>query len=440
VTTWSCIDPGCGESATFGDMAEDVRALVTELARQARAAARVLARADTARKNAVLRRVAEELTGAAVQPILEANGRDLAAAEEAGLSSAMVDRLRLDAKRLRGVADGVLQVAALPDPVGEVLRLRRLPSGLRVGQMRVPLGVIGIIYESRPNVTVDAAALCIKSGNAVLLRGGKEAFHSNRACAQVFTQALEAEGLPPGAATLIPTTDREASLVMIGLEELVDLVIPRGGESLIRFVVQNARVPVIKHYKGVCHVYVDADADLDRAVDIAINAKTQRPGVCNAMETLLVDRAVAGAFLPRVAQELVARGVEIRGDAATCALVPGAAAASEGDWGAEFLDLILAVRVVDGIDGALEHVARFGSNHTEAIVTGSYAKAQRWLAEVDASCVLVNASTRFNDGFELGLGAEMGISTSKMHAYGPMGLAELCALKWIAYGDGQVRS
>jgi glutamate-5-semialdehyde dehydrogenase len=440
VTTWSCIDPGCGESATFGDMAEDVRALVTELARQARAAARVLARADTARKNAVLRRLAEELTGAAVQPILEANGRDLAAAEEAGLSSAMVDRLRLDAKRLRGVADGVLQVAALPDPVGEVLRLRRLPSGLRVGQMRVPLGVIGIIYESRPNVTVDAAALCIKSGNAVLLRGGKEAFHSNRAFAQVFTQALEAEGLPPGAATLIPTTDREASLVMIGLEELVDLVIPRGGESLIRFVVQNARVPVIKHYKGVCHVYVDADADLDRAVDIAINAKTQRPGVCNAMETLLVDRAVAGAFLPRVAQELVARGVEIRGDAATCALVPGAAAASEGDWGAEFLDLILAVRVVDGIDGALEHVARFGSNHTEAIVTGSYAKAQRWLAEVDASCVLVNASTRFNDGFELGLGAEMGISTSKMHAYGPMGLAELCALKWIAYGDGQVRS
>jgi glutamate-5-semialdehyde dehydrogenase len=417
-----------------------VQQLVTDLAVEAKEAARVLARTDTARKNAVLHRVSEALRGPAVAQVLEANAEDLAAAEANGLAGAMVDRLRLDERRLHGVASGVEQVAALPDPVGEVVRFRRLPNGLQVGQMRVPLGLIGIIYESRPNVTVDAAALCIKSGNAVLLRGGKEAIHSNRALAAVFTRALEDEHLPPAAASLVPTTDREASLVMIGLEDLLDLVIPRGGEALIRFVAQNARVPVVKHYKGVCHVYVDADADLDRAVAIAVNAKTQRPGVCNAMEALLVDRSVAEAFLPRVAAELMRSGVQIRGDEATCALVSEATMATDTDWGAEFLDLILAVRVVDGIDGALEHVARFGSNHTEAIVTESYGKAQRWLAEVDASCVLVNASTRFNDGFELGLGAEMGISTSKMHAYGPMGLSELCALKWIGYGDGQIRS
>jgi glutamate-5-semialdehyde dehydrogenase len=418
----------------------DVRALVTELAVQAKAASRVLARTDTARKNAVLRRVSEALRGPAQASILEANRKDLEAAEANGLAAAMVDRLRLDEARLAGVATGVDQVRALPDPVGEVLHLRRLSNGLQVGQMRIPLGLIGIIYESRPNVTVDAAALCIKSGNAVILRGGKEAIHSNRAFADVFAAALEAEGLPAAAASLVPTTDREASLVLIGLDEHLDLVIPRGGEALIRFVAENARVPVVKHYKGVCHVYVDGEADLDRAVSIAVNAKTQRPGVCNAMEALLVDRAVADAFLPRVAAELSERGVELRGDAHTCERVPGAKPATDDDWGAEFLDLIVAVRVVDGIEGALAHVARYGSNHTEAIVTESYSRAQRWLAEVDASCVLVNASTRFNDGFELGLGAEMGISTSKMHAYGPMGLSELCALKWIAYGEGQIRS
>ncbi|MFW5875381.1 MAG: glutamate-5-semialdehyde dehydrogenase [Myxococcota bacterium] len=421
-------------------MSQDVRGLVTDLARRAKDAARLVGRAGTSQKNAVLRRAAAELRGAARGRLLDANQKDLAAAEHSGLTKAMVDRLRLDEKRLDGVADGIDQIAALPDPVGEVERLRRLPSGLQVGQMRVPLGLVGIIYESRPNVTADAAALCIKSGNGVLLRGGKEAFHSNTAFADVFARALEEEGLPPAAVSLIPTTDREASLVMIGLEGVLDLVIPRGGEALIRFVAENARVPVVKHYKGVCHVYVDGDADLDEAVSVAVNAKAQRPGVCNAMETLLVDRACADAFLPRVGEALRDAGVELRGDESVRRLLPFAEAASDEDWDAEFLDLILAVKVVEGLDGALAHVERHGSNHTEAIVTESYGKARRWLREVDASCVLVNASTRFNDGYELGLGAEMGISTSKMHVYGPMGLAELCTLKWIAYGDGQVRT
>lgn len=412
--------------------------MVTDLARRAKDAARVLARTGTERKNAVLLRAAEELTGPALGRILEANQKDLAAAEDNGLTSAMLDRLRLDEKRLAGVGESLRQVASLPDPVGEVVRLRRLPSGLEVGQMRVPIGLVGIIYESRPNVTVDAAALCVKSGNAVLLRGGKEAFHSNTALAEVFTWALEKEGLPGAAATLIPTTDREASLVMVGLEGLVDLIIPRGGEGLIRFVAENARVPVLKHDKGVCHVYVDGEADLDKAESIAVNAKVQKPSVCNAAEGLLIDRAVAEALLPRLGKALEAAGVEIRGDGETCALVPSAKAATDEDWGAEFLDLVVAVRVVDGIDGALDYVARYGSNHTEAIVTESYGKARRWINEVDASLVLVNASTRFNDGFRLGLGAEMGISTSKLHAYGPMGLAELCTLKWIGYGDGQI--
>ncbi|MFW6050916.1 MAG: glutamate-5-semialdehyde dehydrogenase [Myxococcota bacterium] len=421
-------------------MSQDVRTLVTDLARRAKGGARVVGRADTGRKNAVLRRAAAELRGQARGRVLDANQKDLAAAEENGLTRAMVDRLRLDEARLDGVAAGIEQVVALPDPVGEVVRMRRLPSGLQVGQMRVPLGLVGIIYESRPNVTADAAALCIKSGNGVLLRGGKEAFHSNTALADVFARALAEEGLPSEAVSLVPTTDREAALVMIGLEDVLDLVIPRGGEALIRFVAENARVPVVKHYKGVCHVFVSGRADLDKAVAIAVNAKAQRPGVCNAMETLLVDRACAAEFLPRVAAELRDAGVELRGDEAVVAAVPWAKEANEEDWGAEFLDLVLAVRVVDGLEGALAHVERYGSNHTESIVTESYGEAQRWLNEVDASCVLVNASTRFNDGFELGLGAEMGISTSKMHAYGPMGLAELCALKWIAYGDGQIRT
>ncbi len=328
----------------------------------------------------------------------------------------------------------------LPDKVGQIVESHRLPNGLSVGRMRVPLGLVGIIYESRPNVTVDAAALCFKAGNACLLRGGKEAFGSNRALATIFEKALVAEGFDPATVTLLPTVEREATLVMIGLHGVLDLVIPRGGEGLIRFVAEHARVPVIQHYEGVCHVYVDGDADLEKAEAIAVNAKVQRPGVCNAMETLLVDEACAERALPRLARALTERGVELRGDARTRALVPEAKEATEADWDEEYLDLICAVKVVDGIEGALAHVARHGSLHTEAIVTESYTKAERWLREVDASLVLVNASTRFNDGGQLGLGAEVGISTTKLHAYGPMGLAELCTLKWIARGEGQIRS
>jgi glutamate-5-semialdehyde dehydrogenase len=417
----------------------DLKSRVEALARRAKAASRALAAAPTERKNAVLTRVAA-LLRADADAVLDANGADVAAAREAGLSSAMVDRLRLDRDRLEGVARAVEEVVRLPDPVGQIVESHRLPNGLSVGRMRVPLGLVGIIYESRPNVTVDAAALCFKAGNACLLRGGKEAFGSNRALATIFEKALVAEGFDPATVTLLPTVEREATLVMIGLHGVLDLVIPRGGEGLIRFVAEHARVPVIQHYEGVCHVYVDGDADLEKAEAIAVNAKVQRPGVCNAMETLLVDEACAERALPRLARALTERGVELRGDARTRALVPEAKEATEADWDEEYLDLICAVKVVDGIEGALAHVARHGSLHTEAIVTESYTKAERWLREVDASLVLVNASTRFNDGGQLGLGAEVGISTTKLHAYGPMGLAELCTLKWIARGEGQIRS
>jgi glutamate-5-semialdehyde dehydrogenase len=356
-----------------------------------------------------------------------------------GLSKAMLDRLELDRKRLDGVADGVKQVASLPDPVGSVVEERVLDNGLRVSKMRAPLGLIGIIYESRPNVTADAASLCLKSGNAVLLRGGKEAFHSNSAIAEIFTTALREEGLPPESVTLLPTTDRQATLVMIGLDGIVDMVIPRGGEGLIRFVAEHARVPVIQHYKGVCHVFVDRTADPDMALKIALNAKVQRPGVCNAMETLLVDESIASSFLPKLGEAMRRESVEIRADERAASYLDGAKRASDRDWDTEYLDLILNVGVVDGIDAAIDHVARHGSNHTEAIITEDEANAARWVREVDASLVLVNASTRFNDGFALGLGAEIGISTTKLHAYGPMGLAELCTLKWVGQGEGQVR-
>ncbi|GAB5541603.1 MAG: glutamate-5-semialdehyde dehydrogenase [Sandaracinaceae bacterium] len=421
-------------------MTEELRTQVETLARRAKAAAKKLAAAPTARKDAVLRRVAAALRAPASEAVLEANVADVQAGEASGLSAALLDRLKLDRARLDGVAAAVDDVVRLPDPVGEITQSRRLPNGLEVARMRAPLGLIGIIYESRPNVTVDAAALCFKAGNACLLRGGKEAFRTNQALASIFAQALEAEGFDPATVSLLPTLEREATLVMIGLDDVLDLVIPRGGEGLIRFVAENARVPVIRHYKGVCHVYVDADADLEKAAAIALNAKTHRPGVCNAMETLLVDAAVADPFLPRIGEAMKDAGVELRGDARTCALVPHAKPATDADWDEEYLDLILAVRVVDGIDAAMEHVAAHGSLHTEAIVTESYGKAQRWLREVDASLVLVNASTRFNDGGQLGLGAEVGISTTKLHAYGPMGLAELCTLKWVARGDGQIRA
>ena len=419
----------------MSELAQEVEAV----ARRAKRAALALAVAPSDRKDAVLRAVADALRGPAMADVLEANRGDVADGERVGLSSAMLDRLRLDEGRLRKVADAVDEVARLEDPVGQTLAHRTLDNGLEVARMRVPLGLIGIVYESRPNVTVDAAALCFKAGNAVLLRGGKEAARSNRALASVFAQALEAGGFDPATVSLLPSLDREATRVMIGLDGIVDLVIPRGGEGLIRFVAEHARVPVIRHYKGVCHVYVDGDADLDKALAIALNAKTQRPGVCNAMETLLVDRACAAEFLPRIGAAFEDAGVEIRADAAARGFMPGAREAQPDDWDAEYLELICTVGVVDGIDAAIAHVAAHGTKHTEAIVTSNDDKARRWLRDVDASLVAVNASTRFNDGGELGLGAEVGISTTKLHAYGPMGLAELCTLKWVARGDGQVR-
>jgi len=420
-------------------MSDELTTLVTDLAVRAKKASRALAIASTDEKNAVLRRAADALRGEPGERVLEANAKDMVAAEEMGISKAMLDRLRLDRKRLDGVAEGVDQVASLPDPVGTLVEERVLDNGLRIAKMRAPLGLIGIIYESRPNVTADAASLCLKSGNAVLLRGGKEAFHSNQAIAKIFVDALRQQGLPSEAVTLLPTTDREATLVMIGLDGILDMVIPRGGEGLIRFVAEHARVPVIQHYKGVCHVFVDSTADQKMALDIALNAKVQRPGVCNAMETLLVDEAVAATFLPKLGQAMKRKGVEIHADERAAGYLNGVKRASAEDWDTEYLDLVLNVGVVDGIDAAIEHVAKHGSNHTEAIITEDHEHADRWLREVDASLVLVNASTRFNDGFALGLGAEIGISTTKLHAYGPMGLAELCTLKWVGQGEGQVR-
>lgn len=414
----------------------DLATAIAEMARKAKEASRSLARVDTATKNRVLAHIATGLTAHA-REILEANAADVADGKAKGLSSAMLDRLTLDEKRLAGIADAVRQVERLPDPVGEVTGMWRRPNGLLVGRVRIPLGVIAIVYEARPNVTIDAAVLCLKSGNACILRGGSEAQRSNLALARVVQEALAREGLPAEAAQAVPIPDRQAVLELLKLEAYVDLAIPRGGEGLIRFVAENARVPVIKHYKGVCHLYVDASADLDMAVEIAVNGKVQRPGVCNALETLLVHREVAQHFLPRLAQAMPQ--VELRGDADVCRILPQAKPATEDDWYAEYLDLILAVRIVDSLDEALNHIARYGSQHTEAIVTRDYANSQRFLREVDSSCVLVNASTRFNDGGELGLGAEIGISTTKMHAFGPMGLAELTAQKFIVYGSGQVR-
>ncbi len=415
---------------------QQVRALAT----RAKAASRVIASASSATKNAVLRRVAEALRGPAGDRVLAANEQDLIVAQDMNLSAPMLERLRLDRQRMDAIAHDVEAVMRLPDPVGAIESLREMESGVRAGRMTVPLGVIAMIYESRPNVTADAAALCLKSGNACVLRGGKEAFHSATAIAEIFCEALEAEGLPRDVVALIPTTQREATLVLLSLDGLIDLAIPRGGESLIRFVVENARVPVIKHYKGVCHIYVDASADLSKAERIVINAKTQRPGVCNAAETLLVDRACAAQALPLLARALSAKGVELRGCDETRKLFSDAKPASAADYDTEYLDLIMSVRVVDGFEGAVAHIAQHGSLHTEAIITEDYSRAQRFLREVDASAVVVNASTRFNDGGQLGLGAEIGISTTKLHAFGPMGLRELCTQKWVIYGDGQVRT
>lgn len=416
-----------------------VEQLVAELCRQAKLASRRLATAPTPRKDRALTRLAE-LLRREKDHLQAVNAKDLEAGRRAGLSAAMLDRLTLSEAVIESMAAGLEEVAALPDPVGQIDTMRRRPNGLLVGRMRIPLGVIGFIYESRPNVTVDAAGLCLKSGNAVVLKGGKEALESNLALAELIRRALAESGLPAEAVQVVPTTERAATLALVKQEQYLDVVIPRGGEGLIRFVAENASVPVLKHYKGVCHLFVDRSADLDMAVEITVNAKCQRPGVCNALETLLVHREAAEAFLPRVAGELLSRGVELRGCPLTCELVPEAEEAGEGDWPAEYLDLILAVKVVQGMDEALEHIATYGSQHTEAIVTRDYDRARRFLEEVDSSVVLVNASTRFNDGGQLGLGAEIGISTSKLHAFGPMGLEELTSRKFVVMGQGQVRS
>jgi glutamate-5-semialdehyde dehydrogenase len=417
----------------------DLQAECNALAARAKGAARALAVARGQAKNEWLRRAADALRERADE-VLEANARDVAAAPDFGLNAAAIDRLTLNPKRLEEAARGLLDVVALPDPVGEVVTSSRRPNGLDVTQVRVPLGVIFMIYESRPNVTLDAAALCVKSGNAAILRGGKEAVHSNRALHRVLADALEPAGLPHDAVQLVPTTDRAAVGHLLRLPELIDLAIPRGGEGLIRRVVDEARMPVLKHYQGNCHVYVDADVDHELAVRVVVNAKAQRPGVCNAAETLLVHRDAAATFLPAAAEALAAAGVELRGDEAARALVPAMVPAQPSDWDTEFLDKILAVAVVESLDDAIAHVARHGSGHTEAILTRDLAAARRFVAEVDSSAVMVNASTRFNDGGQLGLGAEIGISTDKFHARGPCGLRELTTTKWVVYGDGQVRT
>lgn len=416
----------------------DVVAYMNRLGLEARTASVVMRRVDSGIKNRALQAMAR-LIDERRDVLIEANGEDLARARANGLSEAMVDRLALTPPRIDAMIEGLEQVTALPDPVGEIDGLRYRPSGIQVGHMRVPLGVIGIIYESRPNVTIEAASLCLKSGNACILRGGSEAAASNRALADIISDALVMAGLPPTAVQIVATTDRAAVGQLITMSEFVDVIIPRGGKSLIARISRDARVPVIKHLDGICHVYVDATADLDMAVNIAENAKTHRYGTCNTMETLLIDAPVAAEVLPRIAERLAAHDVEMRGCERTCALLPQAVAASAEDWDTEYLAPILAIRIVDGIDDAMAHIERHSSAHTEAIITQNYSLARRFMAEVDSSSVIVNASTRFADGFEYGLGAEIGISTDKLHARGPVGLEGLTTRKYVVFGDGQIR-
>ncbi len=413
---------------------------IAETARRARAAGKKLAKASAEDRNRALHCIADAVDAAGAD-ILEANARDLSGAEAKGLSTAMIDRLRLTPERIAELRAAIVEIAELPDIVGRIENESERPNGLKVARMRIPLGVVAMIYESRPNVTTDAAALCIKSGNAVILRGGSEAFHSNRALGRAVSRGLDRAGLPADAAHVIGTTDRAAMNALLQCDEYVDLVIPRGGEGLIRFVAENSRIPVLKHYKGVCHLYVHEDADVDMALSLAENGKVQRPGVCNAVETILVDRAIADSFVPALCDRLCQLGVEIRGGETVCALggnrvVP----ATADDWGAEYLELIVAVRVVDGFADAVAHIERFGSDHTEAIVTDNAAAGERFLREVGSSTVLVNASTRFADGGQLGLGAEIGISTTRLHAYGPMGVEGLTTTKFVVHGTGQIRS
>ena len=412
---------------------------MVQLAQEAQQATRIMANLSATAKNDMLRRMADALESA-TPALVEANEKDLERAREKGLSAAMIDRLVINEDRVKGMADGLREVADLPDPVGEVTGMWRRPNGIQVGRMRIPLGVIGIIYESRPNVTADAAGLCLKSGNAVVLRGGSEAINSNVAIGEVLKKELLAMGLPSGALQVVTTTDRDAVNELLKLEEYIDLIIPRGGEGLIRFVSENSRIPVIKHYKGVCHTFVDASADYDMAERICVNAKVQRPGVCNAMETLLIHKDIAETFVPRIVATLKGKGVELRGCSVTREFAPEVIPATEEDWGAEYLDLILAVRVVEDLDEAIDHIRRYCSLHTEVIVTNDYQNSQRFLREVNSSVVMVNASSRFSDGNQFGLGAEIGISTTKLHSFGPMGLEDLTTRKFVVLGEGQIRS
>jgi glutamate-5-semialdehyde dehydrogenase len=415
-----------------------IQETIANMAKAARDAAHQLGRVASGQKNAALLAIAAGLEKEAGF-IQSENQNDLSRSEEMGLSGAMIDRLTIKDETISSMVTGLKEVADLNDPVGTMGPTWTRPNGLQVARMRIPLGVIGIIYESRPNVTVDAAGLCLKAGNAVILRGGSEAFFSNQALASIIEKALAACGLPEKAVQVVPVRERKAVYALLDQETYIDLIIPRGGEGLIRSVVENSKIPVLKHYKGVCHVYVDADADLEMARDISFNAKVQRPGVCNAMETLLVHRTVAEDFLPGMSAQLGKAGVELRGCPETCRILPDAREAEESDWPAEYLDLILAVKVVSDMDEALTHIAAYSSNHSEAIVTRNYERARRFVREADSSVVLVNASTRFNDGGQLGLGAEIGISTSKLHAFGPMGLEELTTTKFVVHGNGQVR-
>lgn len=415
-----------------------IESSITRIAQQAKAASMAMAKSATEKKNEALQRMADEIEKNAAQIQLE-NKKDLKNTEKMELSGAMIDRLTISDAVIASMSQGVREIADLEDPVGAVIKTWKRPNGLQVSRIRIPLGVIGIIYESRPNVTIDAAALCLKAGNAVILRGGSEAFHSNQALAEIIARSLDKSGLPREAAQVIPVKERSAVNVLLKQDEYVDLIIPRGGEGLIRFVVEESKIPVLKHYKGVCHVYVDQGADTTMAERICFNAKVQRPGVCNAMETLLVHKDEAPDFLPIIAASLRNAGVELRGCEETCRILPDIKKAEDADWPAEFLDLILAVKVVADMDEAISHISRYSSSHTEAIVTSNYTRARRFVREVDSSVVLVNASTRFNDGGQLGLGAEIGISTSKLHAFGPMGIEELTTSKFVVLGDGQIR-
>ncbi len=417
----------------------NIKEMVLEKARQAKSAARVLAGVSSAIKNEALMKMADGLVSATAE-LKKENEKDLKYAREKGLSSALIDRLELNDKRINGMASGLREIAALPDPVGEVTRMWQRPNGLRIGKVRVPIGVIGIIYESRPNVTADAVGLCLKSGNSIILRGGSEAINSNTSIANILMQAAKSAGLPEGCIQLIDITDRQAVMEMLKLDQHIDLIVARGGASLIQTVTEDSKIPVAKHSAGICHTYVDTGADLKMAEEICFNAKVQRPGVCNAMETMLVHQDAAEEFLPQMIRRFQGAGVEVRGCPQVRKIFPGVTEATEEDWRTEYLDLILSVRVVKDIDEAIDHIMTYGSLHSDAIVTRDYQRANKFLKEVDSAAVYVNTSTRFTDGNEFGLGAELGISTQKLHSRGPMGLEDLTSQKFIIFGDGQIRA